>query len=94
MNRKISLAFAAAAAVAGLGLAQAAPASAAHCFEGDTPGFSYFGNDHVAQEDAHGGTPEGGNPGPHVVNGEPTSGASACPATANPSVRAPGQNKS
>ena len=25
-------------------------ASAAHCVVGDTPGFSYFGNDHVAGE--------------------------------------------
>jgi hypothetical protein len=65
-------------------------ASAAHCVEGDSPGFSYYGNDHVAQQDAHGGSPEGGNPGPHAG----TSGASNCrETTGSPSERAPGRNK-
>ena len=67
----------------------AGAASAAHCVEGDSPGFSYFGNDHVAEETAHGGSPEGGNPGPHAG----TSGASNCRATTgSPSERAPGRN--
>ena len=64
-------------------------AAAAHCVEGDSPGFSYFGNQHVAQQDAHGGSPEGGNPGPHAG----TSGASNCrETTGSPSERAPGRN--
>ncbi len=63
-------------------------ANAAHCVspEGDSPGFSYFGNDHV-QETDHA---EGGNPGPHAG----TSGASNCrDTTGSPSQRAPGQNR-
>jgi len=78
-------------AVAAVAVFAVAPtgASAKHCVEGDTPGFSYFGNDHVAQEEAHGGSPEGGNPGPHMG----TSGASNCrETTGSPSERAPGQN--
>ena len=62
--------------------------SAAHCVapadEPSSPGFSYFGRDHV-QESTHA---EGGNPGPHAG----TSGASNCRATAgSPSDRAPGR---
>lgn len=92
MNSKIRLAVAATAAVAGLAFAQPGTASAAHCVapadEPSSPGFSYFGNDHVAEEDAHMGTPEGGNPGPHAG----TSGASNCQATTgSPSERTPGQ---
>ena len=65
-------------------------ASAAHCVEGDSPGFSYFGKDHVAQQEAHGGSPEGGNPGPHAG----TSGASNCrETTGSPSERASGRNR-
>ena len=61
-------------------------ASAAHCVEGDSPGFSYFGTDHV-QEATHA---EGGNPGPHMG----TSGASNCrDTTGSPSERAPGKNR-
>ncbi len=94
MNKRIRLAFAATAAVAGFTFIEAGSASAAHCVapatEPSSPGFSYFGNDHVAEEDAHGGTPEGGNPGPHAG----TSGASNCrDTTGSPSERAPGQNK-
>ncbi|MDQ3690865.1 MAG: hypothetical protein M3406_12700 [Chloroflexota bacterium] len=65
-----------------------ASASAAHCVDtdGTTPGFSYFGTDHVKEADHA----EGGNPGPHAG----TSGASNCLTTSgNPSERAPGQNK-
>ncbi len=64
----------------------AGPASAAHCVEGDSPGFSYFGTDHVQEADHA----EGGNPGPHMG----TSGASNClETTGSPSERAPGQNR-
>ncbi len=62
-------------------------ASAAHCVDADrtSPGFSYFGTDHV-QESTHA---EGGNPGPHAG----TSGASNCrETTGSPSDRAPGRN--
>ena len=65
-----------------------ATASAAHCVapagEPSSPGFSYFGSDHV-QESTHA---EGGNPGPHAG----TSGASSCrDTTGSPSSRAPGR---
>ena len=65
-----------------------ATASAAHCVapagEPSSPGFSYFGRDHV-QESTHA---EGGNPGPHAG----TSGASNCrDTTGSPSERAPGR---
>ncbi|MEO6652958.1 MAG: hypothetical protein ABIP17_09910 [Ilumatobacteraceae bacterium] len=74
-------------AIAGtsIGMFAAVPtASAAHCFEGDSPGFSYFGTDHV-KESAHNN--EGG---PKHAG---TSGASNCLETAgNPSSRAPGRN--
>ena len=82
----------AAMAVAVMAAFAAAPtsATAAHCVEGDSPGFSYYGNDHVAEDEAHGGSPEGGNPGPHAG----TSGASNCrETTGSPSDRAPGQNQ-
>jgi hypothetical protein len=65
-----------------------AGASAAHCQnpEKTSPGFSYFGNDHVQEADHA----EGGNPGPHAG----TPGASNCRATTgSPSQRAPGQNR-
>jgi hypothetical protein len=57
----------------------AGPASAAHCFEGDSPGFSYFGK-------------EGRNkdvPSP----GASTCGPSQNGADPSPSERAPGQNR-
>ncbi len=67
----------------------ASPASAAHCVapagEPSSPGFSYFGTDHV-QEENHDN--EGG--GVHMG----TSGASNCRSTTgSPSERAPGKNK-
>ena len=71
-------------------------AFAAHCVapatEPSSPGFSYFGTDHV-KGSTH---PEGGNPGPHVaLDGTRSSGASACrDATGSPSNRAPGKNRS
>jgi len=56
----------------------AGPASAAHCVEGDSPGFSYFGTDFVKEKGAQGAA---------------TPGASSCRAdTGSPSDRAPGQN--
>lgn len=65
-------------------------ASAAHCLapagEESSPGFSYFGRDHVKEADHA----EGGNPGPHAG----TSGASNCrETTGSPSERAPGRNR-
>ncbi len=94
MNKRIRIAIAAATIVGGFTMTQAGSASAAHCFEDDpteemTPGFSYFGTDHV-KEEAH--ASEGGNPGPHAG----TPGASNCRNGAtgtDPSTRAPGQNK-
>lgn len=86
MRRKLSSA-AVLAAVAAFGIVPAG-ASAAHCqnAEKTSPGFSYFGTDHV-QESSHA---EGGNPGPHAG----TSGASNCrETTGSPAQRAPGQNK-
>ena len=57
----------------------AGPASAAHCVEGDSPGFSYFGTDFVKENGAQGAA---------------TPGASSCRAdTGSPSERAPGQNR-
>jgi hypothetical protein len=72
-----------------------AGASAAHCVapagESSSPGFSYFGNDHVQETDHNGagpGQPEGGNA--HMGN----PGASNCrETTGSPSDRAPGRNK-
>ena len=89
MRRKLGSAL----AVAAVAAFAAAPtsASAAHCVEGDSPGFSYFGNDHVQETDHNGagpGQPEGGNA--HMGN----PGASNCrETTGSPSERAPGQNK-
>ncbi len=88
MNRRTRFAVAGA-TFATMLFAGAGGASAAHCVEGDSPGFSYYGSEHVAQADAHGGSPEGGNPGPHAG----TSGASNCrTTTGSPSERAPGRN--
>lgn len=68
-----------------LGMFAGAPAaSAAHCVEGDSPGFSYFGNDHVQDADHNEGK------GQHAG----TAGASNCrDTTGSPSERAPGQNR-
>ena len=92
MRKKIGSA-AAVAAMAAFAFAPAG-ASAAHCVspEGDSPGFSYFGNDHVQETDHNGaapGQPEGGKDGRHAG----TSGASNCNETSgNPSTRAPGRD--
>lgn len=87
-TKKLLAGLVIAGALAGIPVASA---SAAHCVDagGTTPGFSYFGNDHV-KDSAHADGPEGGNPGPHAG----TSGASNCQSTSgNPSERAPGRNK-
>ena len=96
MLKNIAKAIAVTAIAGGAVLVSAGGASAAHCLEtvngvivGDTPGFSYFGTDHV-KDSPHADGPEGGNPGPHMG----TSGASNCrDTTGSPSERAPGQNK-
>ena len=67
----------------GVMVGTAGAASAAHCLEGDSPGFSYFGTDHVQKADHA----EGNNPG-HMG----TPGASNCrDTTGSPSERAPGR---
>ena len=92
MRKKIGSA-AAVAAMAAFAFAPAG-ASAGHCVspEGDSPGFSYFGTDHVQETDHNGaapGQPEGGKDGRHAG----TSGASNCNETSgNPSTRAPGRD--
>ncbi len=86
MRKKFGTAAVVAVAAAFAGVP--ASASAAHCqnLEKTSPGFSYFGTDHV-QETDHA---EGGNPGPHAG----TSGASNCrTTTGSPSERAPGQSR-
>ena len=87
MKKALSYSFAVAIIAAGLVTGSTTAASAAHCqnVEKTSPGFSYFGTDHV-QESTHA---EGGNPGPHAG----TSGASNCrETTGSPSNRAPGRN--
>jgi len=83
MKRKLTAGLSVAAAVVAFA-AVPSGASAAHCVApaGDSPGFSYFGTDHV-QESTH---PEGNNNGIH------SPGASSCrKATGSPSERAPGR---
>ena len=57
----------------------AGPASAAHCFAGDSPGFSYFGKE--------------GRDKPVPSPGASTCGPSQNGDDPSPSARAPGQNK-
>jgi hypothetical protein len=77
MNKKKIILGAAFAVMSSLMVA--GPASAAHCVEGDSPGFSYFGTDFVKENGAQGAA---------------TPGASSCRAdTGSPSERAPGQNR-
>jgi hypothetical protein len=45
MHKRMRLAVAAAAVIGGFTVSQAAPVSAAHCFEDGSPGFSYFGKE-------------------------------------------------
>ncbi len=91
MRKKLSAAAVVGAATVALAFVPAG-ASAAHCqnVEKTSPGFSYFGNDHVQETDHNGaapGQPEGGK----VHMGTP--GASNCrQTTGSPSERAPGQN--
>lgn len=87
--KKIVYAMLTAAMASSLAMSTGGAASAAHCTgttaeDMSSPGFSYFGTDHV-QEATHA---EGGNPGPHMG----TSGASNCrETTGSPSERAPGR---
>ncbi|MBW3639793.1 MAG: hypothetical protein KY451_08095 [Actinobacteria bacterium] len=82
-----------AAMAGGIALGTDGAASAGHCVapanEESSPGFSYFGTDHV-QEANHA---EGSKEGPHVApDGTRSSGASGCrDATGSPSERAPGK---
>ena len=77
MNKKKIILGAAFAVMSSLMVA--GPASAAHCVEGDSPGFSYFGTDFVKENGAQGAA---------------TPGASSCRAdTGSPSERAPGQDR-
>ena len=95
MKRKLTAGLSVAAAVVAFAAVPSA-ASAAHCVapatEPASPGFSYFGTDHVQEKDHNGGAPgqpEGGNPGPHMG----TPGASNCrETTGTPSKRAPGKS--
>jgi len=92
MKKKMSVLLAGTAVGILAAVGSAGPASAAHCRDADntSPGFSYFGTDHVQETDHNGtapGQPEGGN----AHNGNP--GASNCRATTgSPSERAPGQS--
>lgn len=92
MKKQISVLIAGAAVGILAAVGSAGPASAAHCRDAanTSPGFSYFGTDHVQEADHNGlapGQPEGGS----VHMGTP--GASNCRSTTgSPSVRAPGQN--
>ncbi|MGI8901833.1 MAG: hypothetical protein ACR2HA_13080 [Nocardioides sp.] len=88
MLAKLAKTIAVTAMVGGSILVSAGGAAAAHCVapagEAPSPGFSYFGTDHVQEADHA----EGGNPGPHMG----TSGASNCrDTTGSPSNRAPGR---
>jgi len=81
MHKRIRLTVAALAVVGGFGLTQAGSASAAHCVEDGSPGFSYFGQ--------KGRTEEGnvGNPGASECSPAKNT------ILPHPSTRAPGQNK-
>ena len=80
MRKKIGSA-AAVAAMAAFAFAPAG-ASAAHCVEGGSPGFSYFGSEAAEGNDR--GSFDGGT----------SQGASICrERTGSPSERAPGQNR-
>lgn len=77
MNKRIRVAIAAATLAGGFTLAFTGTASAAHCRQDGSPGFSYFGQDGRSESD------NVGNPG-----------ATECAkGPANPSNRAPGQNR-
>ena len=78
MNKKKIILGAAFAVMSALMVA--GPASAAHCFAGDSPGFSYFGK-------------EGRNNEAVMSPGASTCGPSQNLDDPSPSVRAPGQNR-
>ena len=79
MNKKIRVAIASAAVIGGFALSPAGTASAAHCVEDGSPGFSYFGKDGRAEDS------NVGNPGATECAKSTT--------LPSPSTRAPGQNK-
>jgi len=79
MLKKIVKAVAVTAIAGGSVLVGAGGASAAHCFEGDSPGFSYFG-----QEGREKNVP---SPGASTCSDK------ANGADPSPSTRAPGQNR-
>ena len=77
MLKKLSYAALTVAMAVGMAISSAATASAAHCVEGDSPGFSYFGGEVASGE----------------LEAKGTKGASTCrKATGSPSERAPGQS--
>lgn len=81
MLGKLAKAIAVTAMLGGSVLLSAGGASAAHCVEGDSPGFSYFGTDHVKESNHNEGKNSAHSPG-----------ASSCrDATGSPSERAPGR---
>lgn len=82
MLGKLARAIAITAMTGGTLLATASGASAAHCVEEGSPGFSYFGTDHVKEADHNEGQNDAHSPG-----------ASSCIDTGSPSERAPGQNR-
>ena len=88
--KKIAYAVLTAAMAGGIVLGTGGVASAAHCTgttaeDMSSPGFSYFGRDHV-QSAAHDNEGQGVHAG--------TSGASNCrETTGSPSDRAPGKNR-
>ena len=80
MKKQIRVAIAAAAVVGAFAAAPAGSASAAHCVEDGSPGFSYFGQE---------GRTEADNVDPGASECSPAKNTRL----AHPSTRAPGQNK-
>lgn len=89
--KKLAYLAASGALAAGMVVGTTGVASAAHCIspDGESPGYSYFGTDHVKSHDG----PEGSKPG-HGPTGSP--GAENCRSTdrengTGPADRAPGK---
>jgi hypothetical protein len=77
MLKKISYSVLTLAMAGGIGMTSAGTASAAHCAEGESTGFSYFGSEVASGE----------------REAKDTKGASTCrETTGSPSERAPGQS--
>ncbi len=78
MRKMLSYSVLTLAMTGGMALTSAGAASAAHCVEGQSPGFSYFGSEVASGE----------------RDAKDTKGASTCRAdTGSPSERAPGRSK-